>query len=103
MKIVVEINSCGGCRHRDHSGAFTPGGAQQVCGHPNASDWVSVHKNIHKLTSADLKKINSQDKTTRKEGDKIFKSSGAYWKNRVLPNWDEIIPDWCPLKQGCGY
>lgn len=33
MKYVTEINSCEECHHHDHSGTFTPGGAQPVCGH----------------------------------------------------------------------
>lgn len=34
MKYVTTINSCQACHHSDHSGAFTPGGAQPICGHP---------------------------------------------------------------------
>ncbi len=35
MKYVTEINSCEQCHYVNHSGAFTPGGAQPVCGHPD--------------------------------------------------------------------
>ena len=36
MEITVNINSCADCRHRDHSRAFTPGGAILICGHVDA-------------------------------------------------------------------
>lgn len=31
----IKIECCYQCRHRDHSGAFTPGGAVILCRHPN--------------------------------------------------------------------
>lgn len=36
MTITVNIRSCEDCRHKDHSGAFTPGGARPICGHHDA-------------------------------------------------------------------
>lgn len=33
--ILELIENCGECRHADHSGAFTPGGARPICGHPD--------------------------------------------------------------------
>ena len=35
MEITVIINKCSDCYHKDHSGAFTPGGAKSECGHPS--------------------------------------------------------------------
>ena len=38
MKYIKTINDCNGCHHSDHSGSFTPGGAQPVCRHPETVD-----------------------------------------------------------------
>lgn len=35
-EITNKNNSCDGCPFQDHSGAFTPGGAQATCRHPDA-------------------------------------------------------------------
>ncbi len=48
MEIIVTINNCADCRHRDHSGGLTPGGAILICGHKDAcvrrkSQYVSYH------------------------------------------------------------
>jgi hypothetical protein len=73
MKIIVDIQTCKDCRHIDHSGAFTPGGAKLICGHREACN----------LATLGIKAPEKYD-----------------WKYRILPN---IIPDWCPLKNGCKY
>ena len=36
MEITVIINNCEDCRHKDHSGAYTIGGAKPICGHDDA-------------------------------------------------------------------
>ena len=36
VEIKFTIKNCNECRHRDHSGAFTPGGAKPICGHGDA-------------------------------------------------------------------
>ena len=33
MKFIIEIKSCDECEYRDHTGAFTPGGAKPCCDH----------------------------------------------------------------------
>ena len=38
MKEVREIKDCPSCPHRDHTGAFTAGGAKPVCGHNKTID-----------------------------------------------------------------
>lgn len=105
MSVIITktIENCHECRHIDHSGSFTPGGAKRICGHPYASDMVNEAKGLHKLNSDDLRKINSQNRAIRKKGDEIFKKSGTYWKHRVLPHDGNRIPPWCPLKHGSGY
>jgi hypothetical protein len=37
MKITIEINKCYECKHSDHSGAFTKGGAIPLCRHEDVS------------------------------------------------------------------
>ena len=35
MKVeIIKVENCAGCRHLDHTGAFTPGGAKWCCVHP---------------------------------------------------------------------
>lgn len=84
MTIEVAINSCADCRHLDHSGGWTPGGAQQICGHASAA-YASY-------------------------GPGFGKQEPYHWKHRVIyrpnPTASVIaapIPDWCPLKHGAGY
>jgi len=36
MQIKIDIQSCKDCRHIDHSGAYTPGGAKLICVHDGA-------------------------------------------------------------------
>jgi hypothetical protein len=79
MQVTVNIDKCVQCRHLDHSGAFTPGGAQWICGH---SDSVPSRKSV---------------------GDDNY-----HWKHRVLNPGDpthmpDKIPNWCPLKRGAKY
>lgn len=35
IREVINIETCRDCRHRDHTGGFTPGGAKPCCGHPD--------------------------------------------------------------------
>ena len=50
-KWIKTIGNCHECRHIDHSGAFTPGGAKMICGHPDAIDMVTRVKGLHYLTA----------------------------------------------------
>ena len=38
IQVTVVLETCYDCMHRDHSGAFTPGGPKQTCDHPDACD-----------------------------------------------------------------
>jgi hypothetical protein len=73
MELKVIINGCKDCRHRDHSGAFTPGGAKPTCAHPKASRYFAP------------------------EGD----PEPWHWKHRVVDL--ETIPERCPLAHGEPY
>lgn len=75
VKTAVTLRSCNECRHRDHSGAFTPGGAKPVCGHSRAPHHFP-----------------------RVTGGKGFWD----WKHRVIPD-PSRIPSCCPLRNGEKY
>jgi hypothetical protein len=81
---VIQIRKCLDCEHIDHSGAFTPGGALSVCGHPNAPD---------KNKMEGVRDFN--DVVTKEIAETI-------WGPRKL-NADFSIPEWCPVKQGFQY
>ena len=74
MFITIELLSCMDCRHKDHSGAFTPGGAKPVCDHDDAPCGPTS--------------IKAEDR--------------YHWKYRVINKYPEI-PSWCPLKNGSKY
>jgi hypothetical protein len=79
MKYTTEIRTCLECHHSDHSGAFTPGGAQQICGHPTTvrkrgCDWKA--------------RVLPFTKTTTVE------SNGSSSVKITM----EGIPAWCPLR-----
>lgn len=83
MNISVRINSCLDCRHRDHSGAFTPGGAIPICQHP------------HHPKNAEVPGVcDFNDVKTKEIAQKIFAP-------RTLEKG--VIPSWCPLKMGLPY
>lgn len=73
MMVQTELNSCKDCRHAGHSGAFTEGGAQLLCDHPNAP------KNRNSKWNRPL--LNPSAPT----------------------EFPKDIPDWCPLKHGAKY
>lgn len=76
MRIEIQINKCGNCRHLSHTGQYTKGGAKPCCDH-----------NV----------------TIKEKGANCFKRIIPY-KN--IPNdfhFPKRIPKWCPLKRGCKY
>jgi len=80
MKYVTEIKSCEQCHHYDHSGAFTPGGAQPVCGHD---------KTVSKRGTDWAKRVIPHTRTilTNPEG----------WERHGRVEL-KGIPRWCPLR-----
>ncbi len=40
---TLVIKNCGKCPYVSHSGAFTPGGAKDTCGHPEAFETFAAH------------------------------------------------------------
>lgn len=95
MQITVTLDNCSHCRHRDHSGSFTPGGAKQICGYPNVSKWVLK---TNKNTRNDNANGNLSESQLNKQC--------YYWKNRIVENHlkdKESFPVFCPLKHGEHY
>ena len=78
MDIRLIINTCGDCRHKDHSGAFTPGGAKAICGHDDAPKCATNGKELEGTDAHEM----------------------YHWKYRVL---EKGIPAWCPLSKGYKY
>jgi hypothetical protein len=71
---MVDI-TCRNCKHRDHSGMFTKGGAKPICSHPEATALVMKYRE------------RSGKKPPR---DKYN------WSHRRLNM--KGLPQWCPLK-----
>ena len=67
--LTVTLNTCKDCLHLDHSGAFTPGGAKQICG--------------------------AAGKRNAPAGD----PEPWHWKHRVIEDLSTTPPPWCPLRQ----
>jgi hypothetical protein len=95
MKITVILKTCQGCRHIDHSGAFTVRGARRICGHPDASG-------IKRVTLEEYYAEYPEYILTRSHTHFEY-----HWIHRVLTkNSDEKvkrIPKWCPLKHSSKY
>ena len=81
MDITVTINSCKDCRHKEHSGAFTSGGAKPVCGHS-----VAVNQRGDGWSNRVIPYRTNFDKIS----DKPYRIAKS-------------IPNWCPLKNGAKY
>ena len=78
MKYVVTVNNCGECHYASHSGAFTPGGAQPVCGHPK-----TVSKKGPEWTKRVIPHVMVK---------------GGYRNMENCAKLKEKIPGWCPLR-----
>jgi len=87
MKVTVEINSCGGCNHSDHSGSFTVRGLRVICGHSDAC----VARKTKEEFAAEYPEYGKDYAT----GDWKY-----HWYNRIT---DGEITSWCPVKNGSPY
>lgn len=96
MQVILEI-TCHSCRHQDHSGASTPGGAKAVCGHPKAPE------SFYPGPIEDLSKARKLH--TGLEIEKHFPgdSQPFHWKFRVLDLGKAEPPDQCPIRKGFRY
>ena len=81
---MVQINKCGQCRYRDHSGYFTPGGAKNICQGPNVIEHVARYKDIFCPPNY-IKHLN--DSNSRYHKDAI---NYIHWMHRVITDKNEI-------------
>jgi hypothetical protein len=102
MLITVEVNHCVQCRHIDHSGSFTPGGAKHICGHPDISEFILKMKPETRYD--DPNSFSFRPKKGSRER-KLLESQCYHWSNRIVEEFIEKkeIPFFCPLKNGSKY
>ena len=116
MKITRDI-TCSTCPHLDHSGAFTPGGAKDICGHPSAGrifypqgpkQYVKdsrkscdTHNNWPASKGKSEKARRERGAALDAELMRLFPPYGwpAHWKYRVV-DLDKEPPEQCPLRHG---
>lgn len=98
LTLTVIVRGCEDCRHRDHSGSFTPGGAKAICGHGDISDTVLELK-------PNLRDDDANALSNNKNADNHIDKQCYYWKNRVVEKYIKkgTIPYFCPLKNGSCY
>lgn len=93
MLVTVEIKTCQGCNHIDHSGAFTVRGARPICGHPDAC----VERTTKEVFLVEYPEYGKRDLSHFKH----------HWIHRVLTESSKEkvkgIPTWCPVKHGSTY
>lgn len=80
MQVNIAINMCGECPYISHSGAFTPGGAKDVCAHKNA------------VSSFGAKAADCQHEATHKAGGFCH-----HWEHRTVKQY-AAPPAGCPLR-----
>jgi hypothetical protein len=89
MEVTVKIETCDDCRHRDHTGGFTPGGAKPCCHHPVTVAFNDGHKVIpYKNEYPDNRNVFHKH------------TFNTEMKPIRIPKG---IPDWCALKRGEKY
>ena len=93
-------HTCDGCQYRDHSGAFTSGGARLTCRHPMAKGEQDLPGDTplsmflrHGFTEEDAKlnligAFGSNKDLKEMPGE-------HHWIRRVRPS-DGTAPSWCP-------
>lgn len=90
MSVTITINNCNECHFKSHSGAFTRGGAKNICGHELASG-VERNGRIPLIyRRQDAVSIVVDPDSTQKDC--------YHWWHRTIGD-GEIIPDWCPLRE----
>ena len=96
MTIQYEVN-CRTCQYRDHSGAFTPGGAKNICGHSDAArsfypfDAKAFKDSQHLHTSPEIEAAFP--------GDTPETTDPYHWKFRIIDVSNSEPPAQCPLRR----
>lgn len=80
MAVQLVINTCGECPYVDHSGAFTPGGAKDICQHKNAVASFAGH-------------IGDDAPNP----DNLAGGDRYHWKHRIVDRGAEPPPQ-CPIR-----
>jgi hypothetical protein len=93
VTLKVVLKHCHQCRYIDHSGAFTIGGARDICGHYDAKEHFpkKTKQEFYKEYPAYAKREPIPDEHWP-----------YHWYNRIIPDVNQI-PDCCPLKYGSEY
>ena len=93
-------HTCDGCQYRDHSGAFTSGGARLTCRHPMAKGEQDLPGDSplsmflrHGFTEEDAK-LNLIGAFGSSK-DAMEMPGEHHWIRRVRPS-DGTAPNWCP-------
>ena len=89
MEITIQIETCWDCNHKDHTGAFTPGGSKPCCHHP------------HTIKMNDGRRVIPYNKV--KEDNRSIFNKDSFIQPARYNNELKGIPTWCPLKQGKAY
>jgi hypothetical protein len=98
VRIQIEV-TCETCEHLDHSGAFTPGGAQPICDHDDAAERAYPGVDFEEKELEYGRLVNAAGMTGEKQRKLAEEFPSPYhWKFRVVPNKGEP-PAWCPLRK----
>ena len=92
MEVLVKIETCDDCRHSDHTGAFTKGGAKPCCNHPHL---VEMRSDSCFDRVIPFKKVTEDNRN-------IFNKDSFNQPGRTY-NVVKEIPTFCPLKNGKSY
>lgn len=84
VEITNKGNTCKDCPFRTHSGAFTKGGAQEICQHKQA---VGISRG----------EIPAEHKTDLYGKPRDPQLAPYHWYHRRIGTGTPS-PDWCPLK-----
>jgi len=91
METIIHIETCADCKHSDHTGAFTEGGAKPCCNHPHIIKTKGVNC---------FKRIIPFKNVWEEEKHIFYKSPNQ----KIIPTKVmKGIPSWCPVKNGEKY
>lgn len=101
LTIILHVN-CGNCRHRGNSGAFTPGGAKDICGHPDACQTFYPGQDFSRKAREYYQTLNSLAGKKRQEFEGTVEDP-YHWQFRLIQIEAPEPPSRCPLVNGGRY